>query len=142
MSGEHSQRPWGSYTVLDESAVHKVKRIDVQPGRRLSYERHQRRAEHWFMVAGSAEVTVDGVVRRLEPGDAIDYPHRGGPPHRQHWPRRRSCSSRFKTVTTSARTTSNASRMTLGAPADFPRHASLGASEPYRHRRGGKEMTP
>lgn len=50
MSSEYDERPWGCYTVLDDSATHKVKRIEVRPGRRLSYQRHQHRAEHWFVV--------------------------------------------------------------------------------------------
>ncbi len=78
---EYDVRPWGSYTVLDdEAADHKVKRIVVSPGKRLSYQQHARRAEHWFMVAGSAQVTLDGVVHRLEPGAAIDIPR--GAAHR------------------------------------------------------------
>ena len=69
---EHDERPWGSYTVLDDSPSHKVKRIDVLPGRRLSYQRHAHRAEHWFIVAGTARVTLDGVDHDLEAGAAID----------------------------------------------------------------------
>ena len=60
MSLEHDDRPWGSYDVLEDSDTHKVKRIDVTPGQRLSYQRHARRAEHWFVVAGRAEVTLGG----------------------------------------------------------------------------------
>jgi mannose-6-phosphate isomerase len=56
----------------DEAADHKVKRIEVAPGKRLSYQRHAHRAEHWFVVAGSALVTLDGVEHRLGPGQAID----------------------------------------------------------------------
>lgn len=74
MSAEHDERPWGSYTVLEDAPTHKVKRIDVLPGRRLSYQRHQRRAEHWFVIAGSAEVTLDGKLLRLGPGQSIDIP--------------------------------------------------------------------
>jgi mannose-6-phosphate isomerase len=75
---EHDERPWGSYTVLsDEAPDHKVKRLVVHPGRRLSYQRHGRRAEHWFIVAGTAEVTLDGVVTRLGPGQSIDIPLEG-----------------------------------------------------------------
>ena len=75
---EHDERPWGSFTVLsDEATDHKVKRMVVHPGRRLSYQRHSKRAEHWFMVAGTAEVTLDGVVTRLGPGEAIDIPLEG-----------------------------------------------------------------
>jgi mannose-6-phosphate isomerase len=74
MSGEYDKRPWGSYTVLDDAATHKVKRIEVLPGCRLSYQRHQRRGEHWFIVVGDAEVTLDGTSHRLGAGDAIDVP--------------------------------------------------------------------
>jgi mannose-6-phosphate isomerase len=69
---ERERRPWGSYTVLDEADSHKVKRLVVEPGRRLSYQRHAHRAEHWFVVAGTAVVTLDGTEQRLAPGDAID----------------------------------------------------------------------
>jgi len=65
-------RPWGSYEVLQESAVHKVKSIIVQPGKRLSYQRHEKRAEHWFIVSGEAEVTIDGEVKRMNAGSSID----------------------------------------------------------------------
>jgi mannose-6-phosphate isomerase len=65
-------RPWGSYEVLQESAVHKVKTINVQPGKRISYQRHEKRAEHWFIVSGEAEITIEGVVKRIGPGGSID----------------------------------------------------------------------
>jgi mannose-6-phosphate isomerase len=75
---EYSERPWGSYTVLDDAAPdHKVKRLVVHPGKRLSYQRHHRRAEHWFIVAGTAVVTLDGVVHTLHAGDSIDIPLEG-----------------------------------------------------------------
>jgi mannose-6-phosphate isomerase len=75
---EHDERPWGSFTVLsDEAPDHKVKRLVVHPGRRLSYQRHAKRAEHWFIVAGTAEVTLDGVVTRLDAGQSIDIPQQG-----------------------------------------------------------------
>ncbi|HWD54883.1 MAG TPA: phosphomannose isomerase type II C-terminal cupin domain [Acidimicrobiales bacterium] len=72
---EHSERPWGNYTVLDDDAPdHKVKRLVVHPGKRLSYQRHSKRAEHWFIVAGTALVTLDGRVIELTAGQAIDIP--------------------------------------------------------------------
>ena len=72
---EYSERPWGNYTVLDDDAPdHKVKRLVVHPGKRLSYQRHFQRAEHWFIVAGTAEVTLDGAVIELHAGDSIDIP--------------------------------------------------------------------
>jgi mannose-6-phosphate isomerase len=75
---EHSERPWGSFTVLDDDEPdHKVKRLVVHPGKRLSYQRHAKRAEHWFIVAGTAQVTLDGVVTELHAGDSIDIPLQG-----------------------------------------------------------------
>jgi mannose-6-phosphate isomerase-like protein (cupin superfamily) len=72
---EYSERPWGNYTVLDDDAPdHKVKRMVVHPGKRLSYQRHFKRAEHWFIVAGRARVTLDGVDTELSAGEAIDIP--------------------------------------------------------------------
>jgi mannose-6-phosphate isomerase len=75
---EYSERPWGNYTVLDDAEPdHKVKRLVVHPGKRLSYQRHSRRAEHGVIVAGTAQVTIDGVVTELHPGDSIDIPLEG-----------------------------------------------------------------
>jgi mannose-6-phosphate isomerase len=72
---EFSERPWGNYTVIDDGAAdHKVKRIVVHPGKRLSYQLHHQRAEHWFIVSGTARVTLDGHVTTLGPGQAIDIP--------------------------------------------------------------------
>ena len=79
-TGARETRPWGSYDVLDDEPTHKVKRIEVLPGSRLSYQRHQQRAEHWFVVSGEAVVTLDGVVRNLAAGEAIDIP--SGAAHR------------------------------------------------------------
>jgi len=67
-----STRPWGRYEILQESDSHKVKCIWVSPGKRLSYQRHQKRSEHWFMVAGSARVTLNGVISELKAGQTLD----------------------------------------------------------------------
>lgn len=69
---EHDDRPWGSYDVLDDRDDHKVKRLVVSPGKRLSYQRHAKRAEHWFVVSGKGVVTLDDAVREVGPGDAVD----------------------------------------------------------------------
>jgi mannose-6-phosphate isomerase len=74
-AGEFAVRPWGSYTVLsDDAADHKVKRIVVHPGQRLSYQRHAKRAEHWFFVSGTAQVTLDGTVIERTAGQVADIP--------------------------------------------------------------------
>lgn len=67
-------RPWGRYQILEEGPGWKVKRIDVEPGERLSYQKHGQRAEHWMIVAGRARVTVEGEQRDLAPGDTVDIP--------------------------------------------------------------------
>lgn len=70
---EHDERPWGSYTVLDDTAPnYKVKLIVVLPGKRLSYQTHARRAEHWYIVRGTATTVLDGVTRELSPGQSLD----------------------------------------------------------------------
>lgn len=50
-------RPWGNYTILEESERFKIKRIVVKPGASLSLQMHHHRSEHWIVVSGMAEVT-------------------------------------------------------------------------------------
>ena len=52
-----AHRPWGTYTILDESEGYKVKRIVVKSGKRLSLQKHHHRSEHWVIVSGTAMVT-------------------------------------------------------------------------------------
>lgn len=79
---EHSERPWGSYTVLAEGDSFKVKTIEVHPGQRLSYQKHARRAEHWFVVAGVGAVTLDGVEVPVKRGSTVNVGL--GVAHRMH----------------------------------------------------------
>jgi mannose-6-phosphate isomerase-like protein (cupin superfamily) len=67
-------RPWGRYDVLADEPTHKVKRLTVEPGQRLSYQRHSKRAEHWFVVGGEGVVTIDGQEQSVRAGTAIDVP--------------------------------------------------------------------
>ena len=71
---EFDRRPWGSYTVLEEASTFKVKRIEVLPRKRLSYEKHSKRAEHWFVVTGTAKVTLDDEEIIVNAGESIDIP--------------------------------------------------------------------
>ena len=73
-SPRFDRRPWGTFTVLDEADGFKVKRIEVLPGKRLSYQKHAQRAEHWVVVAGTAKVTLDGREITVRNGEAIDIP--------------------------------------------------------------------
>ena len=51
-------RPWGSFTILEDAADCKVKRLVVKPGQVLSLQRHHRRAEHWTVLRGTAKVRL------------------------------------------------------------------------------------
>lgn len=66
------RRPWGTFTVLDEGKDFKVKRIEVLPGKRLSYQKHSQRAEHWVVVQGTANVTIDDRQVVVPAGKTID----------------------------------------------------------------------
>lgn len=71
-SPRFDRRPWGTFTVLDEADGFKVKRIEVLPGKRLSYQKHAQRAEHWVVVQGTAKVTLDDRDVIVAAGEAID----------------------------------------------------------------------
>ena len=53
-------RPWGNYEVLLDEPNYKLKRIMVNQGHQLSYQSHEKRDEHWTIVSGTAEITIDG----------------------------------------------------------------------------------
>lgn len=71
-SPKFDRRPWGTFTVLDEGDNFKVKRIEVLSGKRLSYQKHAQRAEHWVVVQGTAKVTLDDREIIVKTGEAID----------------------------------------------------------------------
>jgi mannose-6-phosphate isomerase len=79
---EHAsaQRPWGAWFVLDEGPGYKVKRIEVAPGHRLSYQTHEHRSEHWLVVQGRATFVIDGETTTAGPGEHVDVEQ--GAPHR------------------------------------------------------------
>ncbi|MFQ5714932.1 MAG: glycosyltransferase [Candidatus Scalinduaceae bacterium] len=66
--------PWGKWEVLLDEPNYKVKRITVLPGKRLSYQKHFKRNEHWMVVEGKAVVTIDGKEIYLVKGETIDIP--------------------------------------------------------------------
>ena len=68
------QRPWGKYTVLHEAPQFKVKRIEVNPGKKLSLQLHHKRSEHWVVVQGSARLTVGEQIATLAPNESIYVP--------------------------------------------------------------------
>jgi mannose-6-phosphate isomerase-like protein (cupin superfamily) len=71
---EEDYRPWGYYQVLADEPDHKVKRIIVYPGKRLSLQRHRQREEHWYILSGRALVTRDMEKIPMARGEAVDIP--------------------------------------------------------------------
>lgn len=64
--GESDQRPWGTWAVLAVGEGYAVKEITVNPGEILSLQSHRHRSEHWTIIEGSADVTINDDVIRLE----------------------------------------------------------------------------
>ena len=67
-------RPWGTYTVLEEGAGFKIKRIVVKSGQSLSLQMHHHRSEHWVVVSGSAKVTIDQDTTMVSPNQSTYIP--------------------------------------------------------------------
>lgn len=73
---EHAimHRPWGSYQDIDRGERFRAKRLTVNPKAKLSLQSHNRRAEHWVVVKGTAEVTLDGKILTLHENESIYIP--------------------------------------------------------------------
>jgi len=84
-SSLNERRPWGEFFVLLDTDYFKSKLIRVLPGKKLSYQSHKKRAEHWVVVKGQARVTLNDKVHDLKVGESIFIPleakHRIENPH-------------------------------------------------------------
>ena len=69
---EGPERPWGRYQVLADTETYKVKTIWVEPGHRLSLQRHQKREEHWYIVSGVADVVLGDKEFKVEAGASVE----------------------------------------------------------------------
>jgi len=63
-------RPWGSYTILEETPAFKIKRVTVNPTQKLSLQLHHHRSEHWVIVRGTADIELDGSHQILHQGES------------------------------------------------------------------------
>ena len=75
-----TDRPWGSFFILEDSPTTKVKRLVVNPGQRLSLQSHKFRDEHWVVIAGKAQVTLNEQVNEYGYGEHVYVPR--GTKHR------------------------------------------------------------
>lgn len=71
---KRTARPWGFYDILDLDDTHQTKSITILPGEQLSYQSHDKRSEHWVIVSGSGDLTLDGVVSEVTYGEHIWIP--------------------------------------------------------------------
>ncbi|WP_300319055.1 mannose-1-phosphate guanylyltransferase/mannose-6-phosphate isomerase [Idiomarina sp.] len=67
-------RPWGKYDSIDNGARYQVKRITVKPGEKLSIQMHHHRAEHWIVVSGTANVTIDEETALVTENESVYIP--------------------------------------------------------------------
>ena len=74
ISIEIEQRPWGRFFVLYDEPTHKLKRIEVDPGGRLSYQYHHKRSEAWTIVDGVGTITLDDISKNYKNGETILIP--------------------------------------------------------------------
>ena len=74
ISIESEERPWGRFFVLHDELTYKLKRIEVDPAGRLSYQYHYKRSEAWTIVEGTGTITLDGVEKYYNPGETILIP--------------------------------------------------------------------
>lgn len=65
-----AHRPWGTYTILEDTPGYKIKRIEVKPGKRLSLQKHFHRSEHWIIVSGTATVTIGDKIQTVRPNES------------------------------------------------------------------------
>ena len=70
----NNERPWGKYFVLDDNPDYKIKRIEVKPKARLSYQFHKNRSETWVIIKGEGVVTIEGKNNNIIKGDTINIP--------------------------------------------------------------------
>ena len=74
ISIESEERPWGRFFVLHDESNYKVKRIEVEPGGRLSYQYHHKRSEAWTIIEGVGTITLDSVVKDYNKGQTVIIP--------------------------------------------------------------------
>ena len=71
---EKDERPWGRYFVIQDESNYKIKRIEVEPGQRLSYQYHNKRSETWVVIEGNALVTINDYTKDYKQGETIIIP--------------------------------------------------------------------
>ena len=74
ISLKSEERPWGRFFIIDEQSTYKLKRIEVDPGKRLSYQYHKKRSEVWIIIKGKGTITLNDKVKEHSKGETILIP--------------------------------------------------------------------
>ncbi len=74
ISIEKEERPWGRFFVIHNENNYKLKRIEVDPGGKLSYQYHKKRSETWTIVEGVGKITLDDKVQEYTQGQTVLIP--------------------------------------------------------------------
>ena len=74
MSIEIEEHPWERFFIVHDEPTYKLKRIEVDPGGRLSYQYHHKRSEAWTIVEGVGSITLDGDVKDYSKGETVLIP--------------------------------------------------------------------
>ena len=74
MENYSEERPWGRWTEFHHGDDHRIKEMRVNPGHRLSYQYHNFRSEHWFVVRGTATITLNEEEFVVGPQGSFDVP--------------------------------------------------------------------
>jgi len=65
------ERPWGRFFIISEEKSYKIKRIEVEPKKRLSYQYHEKRSEFWIIIDGSGKLILNDIESKVDKGDTI-----------------------------------------------------------------------
>ena len=71
---ESVDRPWGRFFVLHDQPSYKLKRIEVDPGGRFSYQYYHKRSEVWTIVQGVGTIALDGDIKDYSKGETVLIP--------------------------------------------------------------------
>ena len=74
ISIESEERPWGRFFVIHDESNYKLKRIEIEPGERLSYQYHNKRSEAWTIVDGNGLITLNGEDSEYSKGETVLIP--------------------------------------------------------------------
>lgn len=69
-----TETPWGRWEIMETQESYQVKKLIIKPLQRLSYQKHSRREENWFIVQGLAEFTLNDKITHLKEGDFVHIP--------------------------------------------------------------------